>query len=127
MNPVAILKQSASDGVILSLSATGTIKATGNQEDIEKWLPVIRENKSSIVAALSAAENNPPAPLSDDDEEAILAWLNHIGETDPPTIGEVIDRCRSDLEARSYFVGRATKELPKIIDCDSRSDATRAG
>ena len=126
MNPVTILKQSASDGVILSLSAFGTIKAMGNQEDIEKWLPVIRENKSSIVAALSAAGKDRPAPLIDADEAAILAWLNHIGETDPPTIGEVIDRCRSDLEARGYFVGRAMEELPKRIDCDSRSGATRA-
>ena len=48
------------------------------------------------------------------DGAADPGWLAAIGETDPVTIGEVIDRCRSDVEARAYFIGRAVAELPNL-------------
>lgn len=53
MTPAAILEKSAADGVILSLSASGTLKANGDQDQVDKWLPVIRENKPALIALLS--------------------------------------------------------------------------
>ena len=37
----------------------------------------------------------------------VRGWLARIGETDPATVGEVIEACRRDLDARRYFLGRA--------------------
>jgi hypothetical protein len=54
MNPAMILNQSAADGVILSLSASGTLKANGDKKQVDKWLPVIRDHKPALVALLSA-------------------------------------------------------------------------
>jgi hypothetical protein len=54
----------------------------------------------------------PSAPLSAEEEAAIRAWLALIGETDPATVAEVIDRCQRDAGARDYFTGRAAAELP---------------
>ena len=52
MTPAAIIREAQSEGVRLRLSATGTIKATGNGAAVNRWLDVIRENKASIVEAL---------------------------------------------------------------------------
>jgi hypothetical protein len=54
----------------------------------------------------------PSAPLTASEETVIRAWLALIGETDPATIAEVIDRCQRDADARDYFTGRAAAELP---------------
>jgi len=66
--------------------------------------------------ALSAEPYQPPArpptaPLSDAEGARVRAWLDTIGETDPATIGEVLDKCETDREARAYFLGLAS-EVP---------------
>jgi len=53
MNPAALICQAAAEGVSLALSPTGTIKATGNAEAVNRWLPVLRKNKPGIVVALA--------------------------------------------------------------------------
>jgi hypothetical protein len=52
MNPATIVKAAAQDGVKLALSPTGTIKASGDQAAVSRWLPIIREQKSGIVDVL---------------------------------------------------------------------------
>ncbi len=59
MNPAAIIKEATADGVNFSLSPTGTIKATGEQTAVNRWLPIIRDNKPGILAALREAEPKP--------------------------------------------------------------------
>ena len=118
MSALDIVKRIESDGVRLALSDSGTLKAVGDGAAVNRWLSIIRERKSEIIAALQQAENDPAdkpiSILSSQGETVIIAWLAAIGETDPVTIGEVIDRCRSDVEARAYFIGRAVAELPNL-------------
>jgi hypothetical protein len=52
MNPATLIKYAEMDGVALALSATGTIKATGDQAAVNRWLPMIREHKPAIIEAL---------------------------------------------------------------------------
>jgi hypothetical protein len=52
MNPAIIIKNAEMDGVVLALSATGTIKATGDGAVVNRWLPMIRAHKESIIAVL---------------------------------------------------------------------------
>lgn len=52
MNTAEIIEQATADGVILALSPTGTIRATGNQSVVDKWLPTIRNNKTDILCEL---------------------------------------------------------------------------
>jgi len=54
MTPAAIIKEAMADGVSLALSTTGTIKAGGKQDAVNRWLPVIRENKPAILAVLAS-------------------------------------------------------------------------
>ena len=41
MTAAAVLRDSAADGVTLSLSATEIIKATGEKTAVTRWLPAI--------------------------------------------------------------------------------------
>ena len=62
MTPAAIIKTAATEGVRLALSPVGTIKATGDYVAVNRWLPIIREQKPGIVAALREAANDEPLP-----------------------------------------------------------------
>ena len=45
--------------------------------------------------------------LSRSDEAAIFNWLANIEETDSEIIAEVLDKCRRDPDALTYFLRRA--------------------
>ena len=119
MSAAAIIRDAQADGVQLALSASGSIKASGDGAVVNRWLPTIRQHRDEIIEALRCAANDASA-MTDQDERRILAWLDHIGETDLPTIGEVIDRCRSNPEARRYFLERA-EEIDAAAPDDRRT------
>ncbi|MDP2826696.1 MAG: hypothetical protein Q8O52_28910 [Sulfuritalea sp.] len=75
----------------------------------------ILERYPDAVAAEPVTPNTrrPSAPMADAEEQAVLAWLELIGETDRATIAEVLNQCRQDVDAMNYFTGRAAAELPK--------------
>jgi hypothetical protein len=86
MTPATIIKKAMADGVNLALSPSGTIRATGEGAAVNRWLPVIREHKPGIVAALQEAANemfcfSPPGDPANDNEAlqeraAIMAESN---------------------------------------------------
>lgn len=162
MTPSTIVKEAAVDGVSLTLSSTGTIRAVGEREVVKRWLPMIREHKAAIQTVLRGprfstrsidaddarttfgwwrihypniapveiacsppasrseilasrpdairAESfeplrqRPNSPLSAIAELSIRHWLQRIGETDVFTIDHVLNACRTDADARDYFI-----------------------
>ena len=65
MTPESIIEQATADGVQLVLAPNGKIKASGSEGAINRWLPIIREQKPGIMAALQSVENifiEPAAP-----------------------------------------------------------------
>ena len=52
MNTAEIIERASAEGVILALSPTGTIKASGEQSAVDRWLPMIRNNKPGILCEL---------------------------------------------------------------------------
>lgn len=52
MTPTATIQKAAADGVMLALSSNGNIKAIGNTEAVNRWLPTIREHKAELIEAL---------------------------------------------------------------------------
>lgn len=99
MTPTAILQASHADGVELILTPVGTIKATGDENAVRRWLPTIRARKADLLATLAQ-------------ESPIRRWLNHIQEDDPAVIAEVLEKCRSDRAALVYFLNRAGELSP---------------
>jgi hypothetical protein len=76
MTALAIIKQAAADGVRLVLSLSGELKAAGNDAAVNRWLPIIRECKPAIVAALQEAANDAlPDPAMEARRQEVLAKL----------------------------------------------------
>jgi hypothetical protein len=50
-----LLQQAHGDGLELSATAAGKIKVRGPREAVARWTPIIVENKSALLAKLSAA------------------------------------------------------------------------
>lgn len=74
---------------------------------------VLRGHPEALSAEPYQPSLDPPeAPLRAHDEARIRAWLASIGEEDTATIEEVMENCRTDAEARDYFLTRATEEQP---------------
>lgn len=55
MNHLTIIKQMQGDGLSLTLTDEGQIDVAGEAATVDRWLPHIREHKTSIIIALSIA------------------------------------------------------------------------
>lgn len=70
MTAIQIIEQASADGVTLALAPSGSIKATGEQIAVNRWLSRILDNKPGIVEVLA---------------ESFTAWhwLVHFAGRDP--------------------------------------------
>lgn len=75
MTPATLLRQLEADGVRLTLTPAGTLKAAGEQSAISRWLPVLRERKTEILTAL--ADLAPDIQDFIDDIEERAAIMEH--------------------------------------------------
>lgn len=48
------------------------------------------------------------------DRQKVMAWLAHIQETGQSCINEVIEHCKTNQEARKYFVSRYDEDVLNI-------------
>jgi hypothetical protein len=77
MTVQTIIRDAAADGVRLNLSPAGRIKILGKPSALEKWRPVIVEQKAEILTLLK------PVPCSDrkvecDKQEGISRWWRFV-------------------------------------------------
>jgi hypothetical protein len=75
MSPATLIREAQSDGVMLSLSLAGTIKARGDRAAVDRWLPMIRDRKVEIIDALKISAPNTAS--------ATRWWLIHYPDREP--------------------------------------------
>lgn len=95
-----------------------TLRYRGPNEAIAELLPEFKEHKAEVLEDLRPlVPSNKPSgtPTTPAEEGRILAWLDHIGETDEAVIASVLGQCRRDGEARAYFLERS-EEVPHYDD-----------
>lgn len=115
MTPALIIEQITADGVRLALSASGGIKASGDQGVVKRWIPIIRENKADIVAALVQGDwlaawrevaeltsgltaDDPRLPIVMD---ALLAWDDTVQRGNWVAFRQAAARVRSAMAGRN--------------------------
>ena len=59
MTPAEIIQAAMGDGVKVTLSSRGTIKATGEQPEVNRWCPFLRENKAELIRHLTSGADHP--------------------------------------------------------------------
>lgn len=57
MSAATIIHQAAAEGVALTLTSSGTVKAAGDRAAVTRWAAMIREHKLGIVALLQQSAN----------------------------------------------------------------------
>jgi hypothetical protein len=62
MSADLIIKKAAAEGVSVRLESDNKLKACGPAEARAKWLPILREHKSELLAALSASDRKTARP-----------------------------------------------------------------
>jgi hypothetical protein len=78
MTPATIIREAQADGVRLALSPAGTIKATGDDAAVNRWLAVIRERKLDIIEALKVGAG--------DTVNASRWWRLHYADREPVAV-----------------------------------------
>ncbi len=53
MNALAIVEAATADGLVVDLSPTGSLKAIGEQEAVNRWRPVLKQHRAEIINLLS--------------------------------------------------------------------------
>jgi hypothetical protein len=141
MTTAAIIREAAADGVSLALSSAGTIKATGDQVAVNRWLPVLREHKPAILAALAHPDLSGLSPklaarLSVEDLKdiaaAVLWWRvsitepgGRVVEVDTPSGYTLADwQAYADRYHGPGCSVTPIAGLPKTATLDGPSDAT---
>jgi len=110
MNPLAKIRNAGFDISLNghNITITPFSRLTGIQ------LAYLKTHKAKIIQGLKqeqTANDSKAAGLTANNEKAIRTWLGHIGEFNPAIIHEVLDKCRTDLEALAYFLNRV-KAMP---------------
>lgn len=52
MTPAEMIEQAILEGVVLAVTPVGTVSAKGDRQAIDRWAPVLRDNKAAILAEL---------------------------------------------------------------------------
>ena len=102
MTPATIIREAQSDGVNLTFSPAGTIKATGDGAAVNRWLAVIREHKAEIIDVLKVGAG--------DTATASRWWLMHFRDldplecyfTEPATHAEILERHPDAVAAEPF-------------------------
>jgi hypothetical protein len=62
MTASLLIKKAAAEGVRIRLESDNKLKACGPSEARAKWLPILREHKSELLAELSASDRKTARP-----------------------------------------------------------------
>ncbi|GHU20029.1 hypothetical protein FACS189475_08260 [Betaproteobacteria bacterium] len=87
MTPSTLIRNAQTDGVKLFLSPSGSIKATGEQEAVNRWLPTIREHKTRIIEALK----------TESEEKKAWRWYLEFPDRDPVTVSFSPEATRAQI------------------------------
>ena len=102
MTPATIIREAQAEGVRLTLSPAGTIKAIGDGAAVNRWLAAIREHKAEIIDVLKVSPG--------DTATASRWWLIHYPDRDPvevtccpeTTHAEILERHTDAVAAEPF-------------------------
>lgn len=119
MTAETLIERARADGVGLMLTPAGTLKLTGEQEKVHRWLGVLRQHKPAIVEALRA-ETTSTTPTT---ERATTWRIRYIDGTErviaffpAKTREEVLHAEAGAVEAAAHAPGKTPPERPLLED-----------
>jgi hypothetical protein len=123
LSAATIIQEASADGVTLTLTPSGAIRAVGAKAAVARWAAPIREHKLGIVEVLSAAANDPGdldifAPELAADPHVHQRWVVTIPGRDP--FGVIVFPDANQAQMRAQY-STATSIRPAAEEQDSES------
>ena len=106
MTPATIIREAQAEGVRLTLSPAGTIKAIGDGAAVTRWLAAIREHKAEIIDVLKVSPG--------DTASASRWWLIHYPDRDPVEVACCPEATHADILGRHPDAVAAEPFTPTI-------------
>jgi hypothetical protein len=104
MTPATIIREAQADGVNLTLSPTGTIKATGEGVAVNRWLAVIRDRKAEIIDVLKVGAGETAT--------GSRCWMLHYPDRNPAEVACYPNATHAEILER-YPDAVAAEPLPQ--------------
>ena len=60
MSATSLLQKAAADGVRVDLAADGKLRAFGSEDARAKWVPILRDHKGELLAAIKSVKTATP-------------------------------------------------------------------
>lgn len=106
MNASLLIKKAAAEGVNVKLESDNKLKACGPSEARAKWLPILREHRSELLAELTGVTLRPSRPPL---RQGGKSWRTNDGEPvpayDPARLQREADR-RNAAASREAITDR---------------------
>lgn len=74
MNALSIIEAATAEGLTVNLSPTGSLKATGEQETVNRWRPLLKQHKAEIINLLATEK---PGGVIEAARPAVPSWCNN--------------------------------------------------
>jgi hypothetical protein len=116
MTPEAIVTELRAAGVRLTIE-DGKIKATGDKAALARWLPVMRERKAEIIAALKVGAG---------DTARSVWWRLHFADREPLEIACTPPATREEVLAGRHGVTAAEPFEPAIMPAAEMTNRNHA-
>jgi hypothetical protein len=126
MSPAEIIERATEEGVLLALSASGSISAKGSQSAIDRWLPAIRQSKAAIIAELQLDRRRAKVLAMLRDNPGIRYAIEVIDPTADPVIVSIGIRNIATFEMnipQAYYDAFTLMELIEKHTGDEHANA----
>ena len=116
MNAPSIIEAATADGLVVDLAQSGSLKAIGAQETVNRWRPLLKQHKAEIINFLKAK----PGGAVEAARPIFPSWCNirceHVYKLTIPEIGTMQWCCleRDETHWRRDRIDRM-KECPMEV------------
>ena len=94
MSALAIIEAATAEGLTVNLSPTGSLKAIGEQETVNRWRPLLKQHKAEIINLLATDK---PGGAIEATRSSVPSWCSarceHFHKLSIPTLGTVLWCC----------------------------------
>lgn len=125
MTPETLIRAAAEDGVQLELSPAGALKVAGKRSAVQRWRPVILEQRTGVLAALEQLAGATAEVNVVNTEVSYCWWQLRYTDRAPMYVAYCPPASHSDVLARETDILAAEPSEPVRRDANTPLSATQ--
>ena len=117
MNALSIIEAATAEGLTVNLSPTGSLKAIGEQEAVNRWQPLLKQHKAEIINLLATGK---PGRATE-----AARPIPHWCRTDCPGLETIPLPNEGETAGCVHPVTGTWRRLDRLTECPAIRKATR--